>query len=197
MSRRNWKKGKVGSHREATSVSRCCVHMLASQPSLRPHRQTPHPCHSPIFWIQREKKALGYPSIQTHQGTANTNSLTFCHRDYILLPFCFLSWMQIFPFYALLVILLGIWARSGVSAYTKRHTQRFQRLPSKNWTFQLKNHIWIEALLNIFSSLFTSIFWIKWTLVIMPAIFNIHISRKCCEKTAGKGNITQTPIICS
>ena len=78
--------------------------------------------------------------------------------------------------------------RTRVCTYTNHQTQRFQISPSENSTFQLKNCVWTEPLLNrcIFSSLSTSIFWIKWIAVIISAIFSTHISRNCWERLLKK-----------
>lgn len=56
--RSSGKKGNAGSHTEATSVSRCCVHMLASQPSPCPHRQTLPPSVTCLFSGSSERKTL-------------------------------------------------------------------------------------------------------------------------------------------
>lgn len=100
--------------------------------------------------------------------------LTFCHRDRVL--YWFLLLMRMSPlFLDLFSYSTSNLERTGVCAFTNHQTQRFQVLPSENSTFQLKNCVWTEPLSNrcIFSSLFISIFWIKWIVVIISAIFSL------------------------
>lgn len=123
-----------------------------------------------------------FPSLSAFEGTISIPGFSYWYWFPLLLyPFSNSS---------------GNLGRTGVCAHIIHQTQRFQILLFKNWTLKLKNNVWIEGLLNrcIFSSFFTSIFWIEWIPVIILAIFSIHISRNC-EKIAGKGNSIRAHII--
>lgn len=139
---------------------------------------------------------LGHLSPQIHWGNANKNSPHFLPQRLYpsLVSLTDADFPRFLQAFSHSTRNLG---SAGVCTYTNHQTQRFQILPLERWTFKLKNHIWTETLLNrcIFSSLFTSIFRIKWIVVITSAIFSIHVSINCCEKTSGKGNNPHNPVI--